>query len=296
MASRASAAGSRAVGMLIMVLHHCLLELVRAYLWLERKLCNLRIRQMAMMSVRGGGEVEEEGTKKRDDDRLKLPASLAYVLDPRNRNDWDERVVDIIAACWRRRDHIHTLCLHGSISKTCMERVMHIWSDAPITFYENEALLRASTGKEVIGGQGPGQDSSEFCIIFATYGRGHSYFAKRLDQAKRQGLGRRRAESGLEHGAGMKDQLVQHQQAASPGVDVEFPLCTQEDLLALVRPFPLLDLVICEDPDHFNLSPLLAVTIGFAQLYHCMSAGGRAGDKLEEALVAYGQSKQNYGK
>lgn len=267
MASHASAAGRGAIEMLIMVIHYCLLELVRAYLWLERKLNSLRVNWRLRMKGREGREREGE-----DDDRHKLPRSLAYILDARNRDDWTERLPEIIAACWRRRDQIRALCLHGNISRTCMEQVMQMWSDAPITFYENETLLRG-----VRGGQGQGQDLYEFCIIFATYDRGHSYFAQRLDQAKQQGLGR-------------------HQRGELDDANNKGPLRTQEDLLTLLKPFPLIDLVICEDPDHLNLSSLLAVTIGFAQLYHCTSAGSRAMDQIEEALIAYGQSKQNYGK
>lgn len=183
--------------------------------------------------------------------------------------------MEIVTTCWRRREHIRTLCLYGAISRTCMERVMRMWADASVTFYENEMLLRRATVPEGL---------EELCVIFATYAGGHAYFAKRLDQARQ----RRRDPSATKDCPGREaDGRVSPKNG---------PLRDQADLLAVVAPFPLIDLVICEDPDQLELSSLLAVTIGFAQIYQGTKTGIRAADTIENALMAYGQCKQNYGK
>jgi len=68
----------------------------------------------------------------------------------------------------------------------------------------------------------------------------------------------------------------------------------REELLnTVLKPFDLVDLVICMRPS-MDITPMLAPTVGFAQLYHETVEELEAA--FENAIMSYSQCKQNYGK
>ena len=105
--------------------------------------------------------------------------------------------------------------------------------------------------------------SSKLRVIYATFPDPHDYYVERLKA---------------------------HLNATTSNYE---SLSPEELLKSVLKPFDSVDLVICMRPN-MDITPLLAPTIGFAQLYH--GKAEEVGTAFESAIMSYSHCKQNYGK